>query len=145
MKAIQVGNRYELYDDSLRTYDSLPVQTYVVRFSKTSGFYLESHNNLAVNEKIYGVHEKKVDKVISSFGKFDRSLGVILSGDKGIGKSVFARMVCQKAIACGIPVIIVDSYNPGIAAYLESIEQDIMVLFDEFDKTFCSEQIGKRL
>ncbi len=138
MKVIEVGNRFEIRDDSLKVFDVLPPHTYAVRFSKLSGFYLERRDDLEIKEKIYGVHDEKVNKVMTAFRNFDRSLGVILSGDKGIGKSVFARMVSQKAVSCGIPVIIVDSYVPGIAAYIESIEQDAVIFFDEFDKTFRS-------
>lgn len=136
MKTIQIGSRFEIYGDDLRTYDLLPPQTYVVRFEKMTGFYLEQHAPLAVGEKIYGVHQQKVDKVLDAFGRFGRSLGVILSGKKGIGKSLFAKLLGAKAVEKGLPVIIVEQYIPGIASYIESIEQEAMVLFDEFDKTF---------
>ena len=63
-------------------------------------------------------------------------LGVILSGDKGIGKSLFSKMLGIKAKESGIPVILVDEYIPGIANFLDDIEQTVMVLFDEYDKTF---------
>lgn len=142
MKTIQIGSRFEIYGDDLRTYDLLPPQTYVVRFAKMTGFYLEQHDPLAVGEKVYGTHQRKVDKVLDAFSRFERSLGVILSGKKGIGKSIFARLLGEKAVAQGIPVIIVEQYIPGIASYIESIEQEVMVLFDEFDKTFADKPGG---
>lgn len=138
MKAIKIGMRYEIYDDSLKTFDRLPAKTYAVRFAQMTGFFLEEHPDLGVSEKIYGVHPEKVDKVLAAFSQFERNLGVILSGNKGIGKSLFARLLSAKAVEAGIPVIIVDQFIPGIAAYLESIEQEVVVLFDEFDKTFFS-------
>jgi len=88
--------------------------------------------------KIYGIHTEKVKKVLKTFTSFERNLGVILSGDKGIGKSLFAKLVCIEAIGKGYPVIVVDRYIPGIDSYLNSIEQEVVVLFDEFDKTFCN-------
>ena len=137
MKAISTGNEYKIYDDSLRTYDKLPPQVYSVCFSQLSGFSLAKHADIEVHEdKIYGVHMRKVSKVLSSFNKFERSLGVILSGDKGIGKSLFAKILSIRAIDEGLPVIIVDTYIPGIVSFIESIEQDAVYLFDEFDKTF---------
>ena len=75
-------------------------------------------------------------KVIRTFKLFERSLGIILSGDKGIGKSIFAKILCQKAIEKEYPVIIVDEAHKGIARFIEKIEQQYVVLFDEFDKTF---------
>lgn len=138
MKAISIGSRYEIYDDTLKAYDSLPAQTYTVCFSQMTGFFLKVRPDLVVKEPVYGVHPEKAEKVLRSFKVFQRNLGVILSGDKGIGKSLFARLLSAKAVEAGYPVIIVDQAFPGIASYIESIEQEVVFLFDEFDKTFGS-------
>ena len=98
---------------------------------------------MVVKEKVYGVHPEKADKVIAAFAMFERNLGVILSGDKGIGKSLFARVLSSKAVKTGYPVIIVDQFIPGIASYIESIDQEAVILFDEFDKTFGSIRPGE--
>ena len=143
MTTIKIGNRYEIYNELLETFDTLPVKVYNVRFAKMTGFYLESHADLQISEKIYGVHNSKIAKVLSSFKSFNRNLGVILSGQKGIGKSLFAKQLSIKAIDSGLPVIIVDRFIPGIASYLESIEQEVLVLFDEFDKTFGNVETGE--
>ena len=136
MRAIKIGGKIIIYDDSVETYVQLPPATYSVCYSDREGCYLEMHSDIVVSEKTYGVHSEKVKKVMKSFGRSDRSLGVILSGDKGIGKSMFAKLVCQTANAQGMAVIIVDSCVPGIARFIESIEQECIVLFDEFDKAF---------
>ncbi len=137
MRAISYGNSYEIFDDSLKTYEKLPAQNYIVRCSQTKGFYLEKYSDIEIKEsKIYGVHLEKISKVLKTFDNFERNLGIILSGDNGIGKSLFAKLLCIKARDKGYPVVVVDRYIPGIASYLESIEQEIVVLFDEFDKTF---------
>lgn len=137
MKAIKIGNRVEIYNDTVRTFDALPPKTYMVRFAKMSGFYLEEYADIAVNEeKVYGRQMEKARKVIAAYQRFDRNLGVILSGDKGIGKSLFARLLAVHAMEEGIPVLVVDKYIPGIATYLAGVNQRVMLLFDEFDKTF---------
>jgi len=138
MKAISIGKRFEIYDDSLKSYDRLPAKTYTVRFEKMTGFFLEARTDLTVTEKVYGIHLEKADKVLKAFTMFKRNLGVILSGDKGIGKSLFARLLSSKAVEAGYPVIIIEQFIPGIASYIESIEQKAVILFDEFDKTFGS-------
>lgn len=137
MRVISTGNEYDIFDDSLRTFDKLPTQTYVVRFHKQKGFFLEKYTDIEITEsKVYGVHIGKVFKVLKAFECMTRNLGVILSGDKGIGKSLFAKMLAIEALKQGIPIIVVDTYYQGIASYIESIEQEVLVLFDEFDKTF---------
>lgn len=136
MKIISIGQRYEVYGNDLKVYDALPSGVYHVDFSQMSGFSLSTHPAIEIKERVYGVHERKVAKVLDSFARFERNLGVILSGGKGIGKSMFAKLLCIRAIEIGIPVIVVDKFIPGIERYIESIEQEVVVLFDEFDKTF---------
>lgn len=137
MKAISNGNRFDIFDDNLKTYNELPAQVYSVRFDKMTGFYLELHSDIELKEeKVYGVHKSKVKKVLKAFDNTNRNLGVILSGDKGIGKSLFAKLLSVESVNKNIPVIIVDTYIPGVASYIEEITQEVMILFDEFDKTF---------
>lgn len=140
MNVVHSGNTFQIYGDSLKTYEQLPAGTYEVGFSKFSGFFLTAHNDLTVNEdKVYGCTEQKVQKVLHSFSKVDRNFGVILSGRKGIGKSLFARILAVHARQLEIPLILVNEYVPGIANFLSSIEQEVIVLFDEFEKTFTSD------
>ena len=144
MKAIQTGTIYRIYDDSMQTHNQLPAQVYLACCDPQTGPFLKKYSDLEVSEKVYGVHLEKVDKVLNSFKAFNRNLGVILSGDKGIGKSLFSKVLSIKAIESGYPLIIVNSYFPGIGEYLAEIDQEVVVLFDEFDKTFELNERGRR-
>ena len=138
MKIIETGTMYKVYGEDLVVLDNLPAQTYKVGCGQFTGFFLEKQHDLEIKEdKIYGVHEEKANKVLNRFEKSRKNLGVILSGDKGIGKSLFARLLAQKAIQNGIPVILVDDFIPGIDDFLNDIKNEVLVLFDEFDKTFA--------
>lgn len=137
MNIVNSGNQYRIYGDALSTFKTLPAQTYTVGFHPNMGFWLEKHNDLETNEtKVYGNHEARARKVLRSFSLANRNFGVILSGHKGIGKSLLARLISEQAIAAGMPVIIVDTAIPGLAGFLASIEQEAMIIFDEFEKTF---------
>jgi SpoVK/Ycf46/Vps4 family AAA+-type ATPase len=46
-------------------------------------------------------------------------------------------MLAKSAMEQGLPLIIVNTYYPGIADYINDIEQEVIILFDEFDKTFA--------
>ena len=136
MKIIQWGERYNLHDDSVKTFDMLPPKSYTLEFDPEQGCYLMEHADIKVTEKAYGVQDKKIQKVMTAFEDFQRNLGVILSGDKGIGKTMFAKRLCEKAIEQGIPVVIVENQYPEMVRFIERIEQKCLVLFDEFDKLF---------
>ena len=88
MRIIRSGTKYSVYDNGIETYDQLPVGTYAVGYNQNEGCYLIRRANIEVTEKTYGVHNQKVEKVMNAYRGFERSLGVILSGDKGIGKTV---------------------------------------------------------
>lgn len=138
MKVIcQGGNHYDIFDDTLKVYDKLPPQVYNVRFAMQKGFYLQKSHDMEIREsKIYGCHDGKVAKVMYAFSKFDRNLGVILSGAKGIGKSLFAKLLAKNFVDNGMAVLIIDTFYNGIASYIEEVEDNCLVIFDEFDKTF---------
>lgn len=144
MNVINTGCDYEIYNDSeIKTFNLLPTKIYTIEFHKMRGFYLKEYDGLDVKEKVYGVHETKINKVMNSFNKFERSLGVILSGDKGIGKSLFSKMLANECLKRNIPVLLVNTYFPNIASFIDSIHQEVMVLFDEFDKSFGEVQAGE--
>ncbi|MBR2335345.1 MAG: AAA family ATPase [Clostridia bacterium] len=137
MKIIKSGDTYNFYDDSIKMYDKLPPGAYTVEYDeKSNSCYLCDHAEIAVTEKLYGVQDEKIEKVLDAFGEFERSLGVLLSGDKGIGKTMFAKKLCQRACEGGMPVILVEDDYPQLVRFLEKIDQECVVLFDEFEKTF---------
>ena len=144
MKIVRNGSVYRLYKGDVQVLEKIPAQTYIVRYSKQEGFYLEQYAELNLREqKVYGTqHEVKREKVLKRFKNFTRNYGIILSGDKGIGKSLFVRMLSQVAVKQGYPVIVVDEYVQGLHAFIEEIEQEVVVLFDEFDKKFSNEDGG---
>ena len=138
MNIVNSGNRFQIYGEDVRTFKELPVASYDVAFSKMSGFYLAERKDLQVTEKkIYGNLEYKTCKVMRSYKLADRNFGVLLSGQKGIGKSLFVRLLARQAINIGIPVIVVSKAVPGIETFISSIDQDCVVIFDEFEKTFA--------
>lgn len=138
MNIVNAGSRYQVYGEDVRTYRTLPVMTYSIGYHPQMGFWLNKRQDLeAREEKVYGTHDKKVQKVFQSFKQSERNFGVILSGKKGIGKSLFARLIAEEAIEHGLPVIIVDCAIPGISDFLASIEQEVVVIFDEFEKHFA--------
>lgn len=143
MNIVQSGNRYQVYGEDVQTFKDLPARTYAVSFHPMRGFSLVDHNDLEINEDtVYGLHAYRAEKVLKSFETANRNFGVILSGRKGIGKSLLARMIAEESMKRDMPVIVVDTAYPGIASFLASIQQEVTIIFDEFEKTFAPNSDG---
>ncbi len=137
MNIIKTGEYYRVFDDGIKVGRQLDAATYEVVFIRNEGFFLKAAKAPDVSgTSVYGRLNERIDKVLRSYRASTRNLGVILSGAKGIGKSLFAKLLSLKVVEEGIPVIMVNEYFDGLPQFLASIDQKCMVLFDEFDKNF---------
>lgn len=136
MKVISEGLTFTIHRDNIKTYDALPPDFYEVKFGPMTGYSLLKVPPMTITEKVYGSHNQKIRKSLDLFKRSQRNTGIILSGDKGIGKSFFAKNLSIQCVKEGYPVIIVNQSTPSLVSFLDSIEQEVVILFDEFDKTF---------
>ena len=94
MNVVNAGSRFQVYGEDVQTFKSLPAATYGIGFRPQMGFWLTKHNDLDTNEDvIYGKHKMRAEKIMRIHAAASRNFGVILSGKKGIGKSLLARMI----------------------------------------------------
>ncbi|MCF0126051.1 MAG: AAA family ATPase [Clostridia bacterium] len=122
--------------ESLQTFDSLPVGTYFVRFAKETGFYLLESDPISPNrKKIYGESSKRIEHILKYWEMVDDSVGVLLSGDKGLGKSLMSKSFAEKMLKEGHSVIYVDQSYSNLKDYISNFK-DCLVIFDEFEKVF---------
>ena len=138
MHIIKSGSQVQIYNgEDIETFTKLPAKTYMVGFHPMRGFYLSIISNMEVKEKkIYGNTIAKITKTFVSYEASNRNFGIILSGVKGAGKTLFVQKLSELCLSHDLPIIIVDSYYNGLADFIESIEQEVVVIFDEFDKNF---------
>lgn len=139
MKIVKSGSQYQIFGNDLETFEKLPVLTYRINFNPMSGYSLVHTTDLEIREKVYGEQVEKTKKIFNAFNSMARSLGVMMSGDKGIGKSLFTQILASEAIKRGIPVIVVTNNTPSLQDFLMDIKQEVLILFDEFEKVFDKE------
>ena len=102
MNIIRMGEVYRVFDNGIEVSRTLGAGTYEVGFSMQQGFFLNSVRMPDVGKmKVYGKMNERIEKVMRGFSIADKNLGVILSGEKGIGKSLFAKLVSIRAVAEG--------------------------------------------
>lgn len=85
--------------------------------------------------RVYGNPKWIADHVSDAFRKMqDRNLGVLLSGHKGLGKSLTIKLVVEKLIA-DTPVVFIDRFTPMLPDVLAKLKEAVVVV-DEFEKMF---------
>lgn len=138
MNIVKQGNTVRVHGSEVTLLDRLEPKCYKYHASEMRGQWLEEVAPPTIGcAKVYGDHASRVDIAFESYGKMQgRNLGVILSGAKGIGKTLVSRLMVEKALEAGMPVLLVEGDEPGLVEYIGKINQDMMVLFDEFDKNF---------
>lgn len=83
--------------------------------------------------KVYGVENTFIERVNKTFKATTGNLGVLMNGVKGTGKTVTAEMICNKL---NLPVLIVPSAYKNLPGFINEIQQDIIVFFDEYEKMY---------
>ena len=136
MSYIKINDQYKISNGSITIIENLQPGVYVVRYNEEDGFSLEEYGEIGVVKNVYGQHQKKIEKAFHAFENMDRNLGILLSGDKGIGKTLFLKMLAREAVKRGMVVIVVDRYYYGIDSFLIKIRQECVILFDEYEKRF---------
>jgi len=138
------GANYVPYaDNQLKIISNLPAKTYSLDFNKTSEqFFLVTIEENSNNNKIYGDVPKSVDRVVNTFIDRSNSTGILLSGEKGCGKTLFSKLLSLKCQSLGIPTIIINTAYCGeqFNKFIQSIDQPCVILFDEFEKVYNSDQ-----
>jgi hypothetical protein len=118
------------------TIPCVPNGNWLVRFDERDlFFFLERMHDFTIPEKIYGDCDYLTDRYLKTFKKYDKNLGISLSGVKGTGKSLTAKMLAMKS---DLPVIIINEPFTGsmFNSFIESINQECIVFIDEFEKVY---------
>ena len=139
------GEVYFVEDRSGELSDRIPNGNFVVCAKPFTGeLYLKATDPFVMPPKLYGDTVKDGEKILKTFHSRDKSTGVLLVGDKGSGKSLLAKYIAHTA---NMPVILITSPLAGdtFMRFLDSIKQDCVVLFDEFEKVYDEESQQKML
>lgn len=129
--------------DSCNVMTSLPTGTYTIKKNPDSGnLFLETMPTMSLPQKIYGDVHARADRIINTFNNRTRSTGVLLSGDKGSGKTMLTKVISAKMMENNVPVIIVNSpwCGPAFNQLIGNITQPAVVIFDEFDKVYDDDE-----
>lgn len=118
----------------------LPPAVYVIRDFPMQGTKLIKRDSVDTSspKNIYGKIPSYLEKTFSAFERRRLNTGVLLSGERGMGKTLFVRMAIKRALDMGLAVVSLDSDTEVSSAIniLNSVTQPLVVVMDEFEKNF---------
>lgn len=125
------GLEYEL--EPGKVYDLLIKTVWGERVTK---FTLNGEMNLPPT--VYQTKKDKifVDRVLKNFNSSGKNTtGVLLTGDKGTGKSVTAKILAERA---KLPIVVInpEMEEKYLEEFFKEFDQPVCILFDEVDKSF---------
>ena len=147
---LKSGNTFRVSTkEAMDLHETLPAGNYVVKEMPMDGpLYLEHIESFLIKGKRYGDLDKNTDRILNTFMDRTASTGVMLAGEKGSGKSLLAKnLAIEGARRLGGPCIVINAPWVGdkFNAFMQMIEQPCMVLFDEFEKVYDSDDQEKAL
>ena len=82
---------------------------------------------------------KRIIKAWTSpqFAASGKNLGVIFNGLKGTGKTIAAKLLCNRT---GLPAIVISRPMDGLLEFVQSLCFECAILIDEAEKTFSEER-----
>lgn len=127
----------EKLPDGIRTTE-LKAKLYTLEYTREEGFFLlESADKYILPKRTYGNYEKAAERVINTHYKKEGNTGILLTGLKGTGKTLFTKFIANGMIDRGVPVIQINKpyFGEEIFNFIENIGNCVLV-FDEFAKHY---------
>lgn len=125
-------------------YNLINGKVYNLKWDRYNGMsYFEEDGLLSLPAKVYTTKSDDVfiKRVNTYFQKTSKlSTGVMLSGIKGTGKTVMAKVIAKNS---NLPIIVVDEDYPTgrINDFFRKFETPVAIIFDEVDKHWDTEDL----
>lgn len=131
---VKINSDFRLRETSQQM-ENLPVGVYVVSYDpRADELYLShSKDKFEFGYKLYGIETEFVERCVKTYNNTTGNLGLLLNGLKGTGKTVTGELIAN---ALQLPIILVTNKWKGISEFINSIHDDVVIFFDEYEKIY---------
>jgi hypothetical protein len=127
------GNNFFIREVS-QNQDKLTPGIYKVEMTPLGELYLAAtYSRFNFPYKIYGVESKFINRIVKTYNNTTGNLGILMNGTKGTGKTVTAQLLCNEL---NLPIIVISNRFDGLPGFINEIQQDVIVFFDEYEKMY---------
>lgn len=120
--------------DDITLDQKIPLGFWKLDAAQFKGIFLRKTDFKLSHSKIYGKSQAIADHIVKAYEctPSSRNMGVLLSGGRGLGKTLTTRLVIEQ-LSKKYPVIIISEYFNGMVDFLENV-RGCVILMDEFEK-----------
>lgn len=141
---LKKGNTFVPTSQSaLDLHTKLPPGNFLIQ-ANPEAMWIEKIDDFEISHKLYGRVQKDTDRILYTFESRSLNTGVLMSGEKGSGKTLLAKNICAKS---KLPVIIINAPWSGdmFNLFLQGITQPAIILMDEFEKVYSKEEMQNNI
>jgi hypothetical protein len=140
------GRQYTPVPKDSAIADGFKPGCYVIKHRMNGPDYFEPVTNVNIPKKIYGDCTRYANRIWKQFKESNENVGVLLSGERGSGKTLLSKVISNMAMQEGMSTILVNDPETGsrFGELMQMIPPSVVIL-DEFEKIYEKDDQMKML
>ena len=130
----RIGNDFHSQDRADKL-EKLPEGVYEYVATMTGWYLKKTGSAFEFPFNVYNANQPIIDRVVKHWIANGGNLGILMNGLRGAGKTLTAQLLGNRLIQdYNLPVLVVRGPIP-LQDVFDAVQQDLMVIFDEFEKS----------